>query len=428
MNKEDLIYNLKNSIDPEERRMAAVQLIDDFEIDDDVITALVFGAIDDDKGVKDITSRALSALKGAQASFAAQILTPFITYKNFDIRNIIGDILSNYKSLAVEPLLDFLKRDDHNLIKIVIDFLGNTGDLTILPIINEYLDNSDLNIVISVIEAIGKLKSRDSIGLLIENFEKDDDLKPFIIESLGKIGGKRAVNFLADNFKNNEDNFLKMACVDALGFCCEDMSICRLLMKELPNIKPELKTLVLKTIYAIAYRLEQYVDLPSEFRQIAYSALKDEDEDIQYAGLLALGNAYDIDDIKPLIEFAVFCNSDFKKKILSNLLNFSSSEIIEKFIHLFVIYVSGTNALFEFFSNINELWNQAKYDNKTVLMETVIKTFLNEFQNSYLVILEIFLVCDKLLALSLLRREFEKGDRGRKDLIIEILSDLNINF
>jgi len=97
----------------------------------------------------------------------------------------------------------------------------------------------------------------------------------------------------------------------------------------------ELQVILLKTIYAISYRLEEQIELPENLRYVAHKALSEEDIDFRGAGLVALGNIYYFQDIPFLVGEAIRKLPDTQQLILTNLLSYSSPEVVKEFFGLY---------------------------------------------------------------------------------------------
>lgn len=374
---EGQINNLKSSGDPSVRRDAAesIALVEDFGAEE--IEALAAGLLDSDKGINDICFRALASVGSDLQALAAGYLAPFMEHRNIEKRNLAGDLLMGYGPDAVKPLLPYLREGDMDVRKFACDIIGNIGTADHLQFLYELANDDDINVVSSSFEAMGNIRSDVALSHLFNHYEKNEDLKPVIIDAIGKIGGERAQRFLIDKMIDEEDIFLKIACIDALALGGEDVSICDNLMAELPNASEEIQVIILKTIFAVAFRLEHKITLPGELRYVAHKALFDDDEDIRGAGLLALGQFYIEDDVPPLVSMLSQSDNDTRQMILYNLLANSDENVNRSFFEFYSNKALPDGSGWEFLGLLPILWDYGEETNKRITIYTLVNLILD---------------------------------------------------
>jgi hypothetical protein len=174
-----------------------------------------------------------------------------------------------------------------------------------------------------------------------------------------------------------EDMYIQTACIDSLALCGSKIEISHRLAEILPSAPEELQGIILKTMCAIAFRLEQQIVLHNDLRYIAYNAINDEDPDIQSAGIIALGNNYSIEDIPSLITELERNNEATQQHILYGLLTQTSSTIIVTIINAFIEKNTDTlDALISIFGVLRELWNYADEEHAETILENLQRNYI----------------------------------------------------
>jgi hypothetical protein len=201
---------------------------------------------------------------------------------------------------------------------------------------------------------------------------ENEELKPTVIEAIGNICSPKSQDFLLKVMKSEDDVFYRTSAIDSLAVCGDDIEICRAMIQQMTNESEELQFILLRTIYAISYRLQEFLELPTALRHIAQNALLQTDSDVRYAGLIALGSYYIDSDIPGLINEAMQNNSQSQRHILHNLIANSAPRVVQKF---FVLYCSssapdGTDI--EFISHLPSLWSSVAEENKRIIIETIV--------------------------------------------------------
>jgi len=379
MNIADLINEVKTNSEASVRRNSALKLIALQPADKETVQALVNGLTDSDRGVRDVCSRALSLPPDGTSILYAELISPLICNENIEIRNMAADILIKIGEDSIPGLKFYLNHTNKDIRQFAIEIIGKIGVCDNIEVVIALSSDDCENVRNAAIEALGNLKADVSIDKLIQMYDIESELRPTIIEALGKIGGRISTNFLFQLMCSEEDVFLKIACIDALALCGDDIEICTILMGELGNTKHELQVILLKTIYAIANRIDVELELPPDLRFIAYNAINDDDIELRFAGLVALGCCYVFEDIEYLINEVIKKNEDTAQFILTNLLINSTGEVINQFFEeYFYQYEKKDFEPGDFLANITYVWDNVPSENKYIT-----KLNINNFVNKY---------------------------------------------
>jgi len=374
MDNKNYIDLLRNGVSPDDRRKGASMLVERGEINDETLEALAHGILDKDRGVKDICSRALVTFKDNYKEKIATLVAPNIKENDIENRNLASDILIKLGDWSITPLIQYTLDDYYLNRQFACDIMGSIGSALANDVVLMMTDDENDNVRNSVYEALGKMKLSDNLSLLISKYKTEIyDLKPTLIEAIGKTGGKLAQDFLLSTLKSEEDKFLQTTCIDALALGGEDLSICENLLDQLPHTSLELQTVLLKTIYAIAFRQEREIRLPDDLRYVAQNALFDDDDDIRGAGLVALGDIYIESDVDSLVHEVMQNNSDIQQMILYNLLCNSSAQVIENFFNVYSSNIEADHSEIDFLSYFSVFWNKIEDKRVEFIIELLVR-------------------------------------------------------
>lgn len=167
-----------------------------------------------DKGIRNY---AAAILISNPVESTAQKIVKLISADDLTIKNLAGDILLNLKEKSVPALLQNLNTDNDDDIKFIVDILGLIGDQSSEDRIIEILNlNTNENVVLACIEALGNLRSEKSIDYMINLFPLNEHYQATIIESLGKIGNQYSLEFILSKY-DTEDELIKFSVIEALG-------------------------------------------------------------------------------------------------------------------------------------------------------------------------------------------------------------------
>ena len=367
------LLNLDNS---ELQREAALAFREFEMLEDASIAALAQGLSDKDRGVRDACSMTLVSLQNQGVEIATHVAKQILN-DDIEVRNLAGDVLIKLGTSSAAVLWDYARHDDFDVRKFAVDIIGLIGTEADVLILMACLQDSDANVRVSAAEALGNIRSVIAITSLLEAYQSDEEIKVPIIDALGKIGGEYAENFLLEKLNTEEDMYIQTACIDSLALCGSKIEISHRLAEILPSAPEELQGIILKTMCAIAYRLEEQIVLHNDLRYIAYNAVNDEDPDIQSAGIIALGNNYSIEDIPSLITELERNNEATQQHILYGLLTQTSSTIIVTIINAFIEKnTDNLDALISIFGVLRELWNYADEEHTETILENLQRNFI----------------------------------------------------
>ncbi len=312
---------LLKSEDPTTRSSAAEALMSE-ELSENAVEALCMLVTDHDKGVRNSADLTLSI---NSSSIIPKYLVKYVSSDDISVRNLAGEILLKIGANAVEAMLDYLDKGNDDDKKFIIDILGLIGEPVASDKINDIFKvNKNDNVILACIEALGNLKSEESVDFMIHIYPKNELYRPTIIESLGKIGSKRAVQFITERFQY-EDELTKFSMIESLGLIGDEETFF-FLLSELSNTEGPLVWVILNSIYQLKEKynfdipfddkmkkaiLDTIYEADSEFQKAAaYLIIPFDDEEVINAVLTIYGNNFELDDIikpkfigRPLVTF-----------------------------------------------------------------------------------------------------------------------------
>ena len=395
---EKLIDTFQNDPSDEKRRQAAEALVANEMYNNISIQAFSNGLLDSDMGIRDVCQRALLNTPDEHKMITARNIAPYINSRELGLRNPAGEILTKMGASAVQILLPYLKSNDHDVRKFACDILGLIGDETIATYIIPLLNDPDKNAMLSAIETLGNLNAVGALDSLIMVYETFDEVKPFVIEAIGKLGGENSESYLLEQLEaNNIDVFLKTTIIDALSYNAKNINISYKLLKTMPNCQIELQKIMMMTAFAIAFRLDEQLIMPDELRYIANIGMKEKDENIMIASLIALGNEYRNDDIDSLVKVISKNISDLNKQILYNLVVNSSPYEISNLLELYFILEADTETSSDFLVFLPEFWNQVSDVNKNAIVDSILLAIEQNCDEKILEIIELLYNVDAQL-------------------------------
>ncbi len=180
--------------------------------------------------VRGVRAAAFNSLEQLRCPEVYSALVNCLNQKNLVVRNAASLLLINMQLRAVPALVPALKNPDHDVRKFVVDILGlipdNGEDLSLLPLVHD----TDDNVRISVIEALGNMKSQQSVDELIKIYAADENMRVTVCEALGKIGGSACEAFLLSEAQQQRraaecDDLLLATILDALAQCGSEQSV-----------------------------------------------------------------------------------------------------------------------------------------------------------------------------------------------------------
>lgn len=211
----------------------------------------------------------------------------YISSKDITLRNLSGEILTQYDKLSIDALIKFIQKSDNDFnIKFAADILAMIKDQKVVDALFDLLQRTkNDNIIISCIEGFGNNKTENAINDLKQFYKQKEIFKPYVIEALGKIGTKEAFQFITECYSDN-DMLVKYNVLESLGNIGNEESFF-FLIGELQNADESFVQPILESIHKL--QLKYGFDLPY-------------DEKIKRA-LLILLNQREVEYIKIAIKF-----------------------------------------------------------------------------------------------------------------------------
>ncbi len=211
----------------------------------------------------------------------------YISSKDITLRNLAGEILTQYEKLSVDALIKFIEKSDNDFdIKFAADILAMIVDERVVEALFNLLKRTkNDNIIISCIEGFGNNRTEKAIDDLKKLYNQKEIFKPYVIEAMGKIGTKESFQFVTDCY-NDSDMLVKYNVLESLGNIGNEESFF-FLIGELQKADESFVQPILESIYKL--QLKYGFDLPY-------------DEKIKRA-LLILLNQREIEHVKIAIKF-----------------------------------------------------------------------------------------------------------------------------
>lgn len=439
MDLKEYIKVIRESLVATDRRIAVEEILRSPTLyDGEVVTALCDCIADVDYGVRDIAGRGLMQIDEVWKDLVCENLAKYTKSTNIEVRNMASDILLKIKPNNITPLIDLFLDNNCDNVKFAIDIAGQIATPDYIDLFLDHIQHYDSNVRCSVVEAVGNIFANfpennydkaEIIKVFEEAYWSDEDLKPFIIEALGKLGGKEAQDFLINLISDEPNFFLRVAAVDALADCSDDIGVCYTLLDLLPTVNDELKIIFLKTIYAIAFRLGVNIELPDKFRYVAQLALLDNNPDSYGAGLVALGSSYLKEDVPYLLKIILRNDSEIQKFMIRNLMNSSEPIVIEEFIKAFFHKFDLTDSEnLDFFSFIIKETPYSPEKNVTALVKSLVKNTINNKPVYWENIISTCFDISKELTIKELEKMKSISDASDEEFLNELLTRFEINL
>jgi HEAT repeat protein len=425
METSELQEQLRSHPESEMRRRSAEEL-GLAQADSQVIYTLAIGLQDPDAGVRDACSLALLREPEQNTAEKARAIAPLIFSSDIEVRNLAGDILLQLGSASIEPLAPYLKHPDFDVRKFAADIIGLVGNQSHAGLVEPLLDDLDVNVRVAGVEALGNMHAEHSLDLLFQYYDTEEELRAPIIDAVGKIGNHECQVFLVEKLRSEPDLFLQTAAIDALAVCGQDTDISLKLLDLLPESPEELQGIILKTIIAIAYRQGMIISLDPHMRNLAYSAMLDNDPDIRAAGLLALGQSYDIADVPSLIHEIKNKVADTQQQILYTLLAGSTTKANAAFFRMLLSEDMPTDIATDLLGFLPAFWPSAIAENAVAVSTMLLSTYLTSSGGAAGAIIELMLNIDRPAALDALAEALETEDEEKMTEALDMIANLGL--
>lgn len=311
------IAALQADKDPDVRRQAAEELAEHGA--SDVIKVLAAALADTNKGVRDAASHSLATIGGAEV---ARAIVHYLAHENIVLRNLAAELLYRLGTDSIQALEPGLRSQDHDVRKMAVDILGLLRHKDAATAIMPLLYDSDPNVVVSAVEALGGIGNESAVPHLIQVFEQEPYTRAIVAESLGKIGGSASSEFLCTSFQKaiavgNEDPLTIFGIIEALGLI-GDPAAFALLSNHLPEVKGKLRRTMLSAIVWIADKSGLPLDIPGASTHDLIDLLGDSDLRVRLNAVRALSPL--TDKVVTQAFFNALGSSDYFDVVLLGLL------------------------------------------------------------------------------------------------------------
>lgn len=339
-----IISSLLTDEDPDTRRQAAEDLSEYDTIT--VIAALAIGLQDDKKGVRDAAFRSLGTIGGEKV---ARAVVEYIGDESIITRNLVAELLMKIGADAVPALLPFSQDVNPDIRKFAVDILGEIRSTDAVDSITPLLRDSDVNVCLSAIEALGNIGDSRPLKDLLSIYENDKRVRPAVAEAVGKIGDQGGARFLLGQYKKQlsrqlDDSLLGFTIIEALGKIGNKNAL-TYLYEFLPESSGKLQQIVLHAIVQISERLQYDLKFSNKDGKTLLHILENASDGILHSTIKAL---------------AIFAGDDITKAFIKKL---GCSDTINE--HLYPLLMDRRNA---FHLTIELLEEQQIRDNDAILL------------------------------------------------------------
>ncbi len=169
-----------------------------------------------------------------------------------------------------------------------MDILGLIGSPEPTPRMLPLLLDPDPNVVVSVVEALGNMRSVQSLPFLYEIYDRDGYTRPAVAEALGKIADPQAGGFLLERLRQSlvtvsVDPLTPFAIIEALGII-GDATALTTLRERIPEVKGRVRSTLLHAMVQIAERVRTPLPVLDGMREDFLRALREDDVQVRISG------------------------------------------------------------------------------------------------------------------------------------------------
>lgn len=277
------IAALLADVHPDIRRRAAEELAEAREIA--AVVALAAALEDESKGVRDAAARSLCAIGGINV---ARAIVEYTGHENIVTRNLAAELLVKLGSIAIPALIPYLEHENQDTRKFAVDILGLIGSSEPTPHMLPLFVDPDTNVVVSVVEALGNMRSVQSLPFLYETYDRDEYTRPAVAEALGKIADPQAEGFLLERLRQSlvtiaVDPVTPFAIIEALGII-GDTTALTTLREGLSKVKGRVRSALLHAMVRIAERVGMPLPVLTGMREDFLRVLRDDDVQLRISG------------------------------------------------------------------------------------------------------------------------------------------------
>lgn len=234
-----LLNNL-NHHDAHKRRFAAEALADG---DERAIYPLIKALRDDNLGVQDAAMHSLMEIKDETTAY---MVLPLLREDSF-LRNTAMIILREMGQIAVPLFRGLLKDKDDDVRKFVLDLVHDIEYCDYPDLIGEMLtDDPNANVRASAAKALGILRYRKAVPLLIQTLRDDEWVCFSAIEALTQIGDRESIDPIIKLLESPSET-VRFAAIEALGKI-PSRKTSKSLMEHIPRAEDYEKKITVKSL------------------------------------------------------------------------------------------------------------------------------------------------------------------------------------
>lgn len=401
----------------------ALYFLFDYKTYDEEIVKIVSNlVVSNDRGIQSLAIDCLKSLPDEFKEIASREIAPLVASDNIEHRNIASDILVNYKDLCYDALRGYLSHPSPDVRQFALDIWGNIGSKKDWYIVFAMLNDENKNVVISAIMALGNIKVSEAVDELLKKYEEDDEYKPFVLNALGKIGGEEARNFLLNVINNESDPLLQLAAIDSLGYSEPNIEFVKYLLSKIVDAPISVQPYFLKTICQLGKPYRETIEHPPQLKEIARTALKEDDIEIRKAALTVLGSSYDVLDVDSLIVELLRFEPENVEMIFQNVVHKSSVEVFSDFIEKLTFQKDNGEIFASLLDFFFREWDAMNEEKKIALMSTIF-SLVDELPESVVNdFCDWFSYREPETFKNVLHREIENSIGTKKNMLEEIAS------
>lgn len=302
--------------------------------EDEAVAGLVMALEDQDMGIRELAADLLAQMKGSTAS---QLLVSFLGHADIGTRNLAAEILVKIGGEAVEPLLDEIDNEDHDIRKFIVDVLGLIKDKRSVEQICRSLYDENANVACSAAEALGEIGSKEAVAALIGAFENVEDSRLQAVEALGKIGDPSSLDKLYA-FAHSDDPMIQYVVLEAIG----NIGLADSVQHLLPFLDDDDGTIAetaLMAIISISLKNDGKIDcdLPlDKFAHFLFDGIKNHNREITDFTLSRLKHWYGNEVLSQLLGVLDSVEEEDRKRITDILIDAGPAAVntmLDTFVH-----------------------------------------------------------------------------------------------
>ena len=254
-------------------RQEAVEYFLSNEITDEAEKIICQMITDPDKGVRNSVTLVLLS---CSRTTIPDLIVPYISSPDLSVRNLAGELLIKMGEKATEALLSSVDKGDDDDNKFIIDVLGLIGDKKAVPRILDVLHVSQNdNVILACIEALGNIRAEEGLSDMVTTYDKNELFKPTVIEAIGKVGSRQALDFIISKYKN-EDDLTRYSIIESLGVV-GDEEVFFFLLSELLQTSGALVWPLISSIRALKEKFNFDIPFDERMKNAIMSTLEQND-------------------------------------------------------------------------------------------------------------------------------------------------------